>query len=222
VLDVLDADVDALLNVAAVDDLVRDHTDGAGGNVVDDAGLAVVDWRLEGVNHRACGRRLLTLVGHALLLRSVGDDVDNVSDLEDAEVGREVGSTVLWLSAGQFLSGRRRPDLGQEMDTVGRRLTDGRHYAVSRLHAVCRQHSACQCLPFRPKSLSLACAHRCAQRTAELLREHVARTRAATEGVRHFWGFCTVRGRSEGACRRYRRRDRCRTVQTTGLQATGQ
>ena len=78
VLDVLDSEVDSLLHVSVSDNLEDDHSNTSGGDVVDDTGLSVV-----------------ALVGHTLLLSSVGLDINDISDLVDRKVRRKRDRTLL-------------------------------------------------------------------------------------------------------------------------------
>ena len=76
--DVLDADVDALLKDAAIDELVHTDTDGGLGNVEDDTGAAVV-----------------VLVGHALVDGGISEDVNVVTDLDGHHLLGEVDGPLL-------------------------------------------------------------------------------------------------------------------------------
>ena len=69
-----DSDIDSLLDVAVPHFLVDDNADGCAGDIVDYAGLAVVDF-----------------VRHAFLDGPVGFDVDNVTDSV-----RTTSAVVLW------------------------------------------------------------------------------------------------------------------------------
>lgn len=89
-LQVLNADVDLLLNDAGVDALVQQNTDGTGGNVPDDSGLSVV-----------------VLVGHTLVDLSGSLHINDVSDVEGREVGREVSRAVLSVGDGELVAGAR-------------------------------------------------------------------------------------------------------------------
>ena len=74
----LNTEVDTLLNVTVANNLLDDDTNGGLGYVVDNTSLTVVK-----------------LVGHTLLDRTVGLDVNNVTDLVDFKVGGHGNSTML-------------------------------------------------------------------------------------------------------------------------------
>ena len=78
VLDVLNSQVQSLLNVSVTDHLVNDNTDGGLGNVVDNTSLTVVK-----------------LVWHTLLDRTIGLDIDNVTNFVDLQVGGQWDGTIL-------------------------------------------------------------------------------------------------------------------------------
>jgi hypothetical protein len=103
---VLDADVDALLDVAVADLAVEDDTDGGLGHVVDDTGLSVVDlvWlcRVLVAMSRGSASPWLEVCAsiqdstyHALLDGTIGDDINDIADLVLSEVGRQSDHTLL-------------------------------------------------------------------------------------------------------------------------------
>ena len=88
--DVLDANVDALLKDAAVDELVHTDTNGGLGNIEDDTGAAVV-----------------VLVGHTLVDGGISEDVNVVTDLDGHHVLGEVDGSLLPEVLGEHVAGTR-------------------------------------------------------------------------------------------------------------------
>lgn len=74
----LNAEVDTLLEVSVANDLLDNDTNGGLGNVVDNTGLTVVE-----------------LVRHTLLDRTVGLDVNDITNLVNLQVGRKRDGTML-------------------------------------------------------------------------------------------------------------------------------
>jgi len=85
VTDVLDADVEALLQLAAVDDLVDLDTDGVGGNVEHNTGATVVVGK-----------------GHTLLDGRISDNVDVLATLELGQVAGQGRHALLAESLGEL------------------------------------------------------------------------------------------------------------------------
>lgn len=98
-LDVLEANADALADRAVADDLVDDHADTTGGDVPDDAGAAVV-----------------VLVGHTLAHGRIRNDVDEVADLHGGQEGRHRGDAVLTELLGEEVAGAALVTVGVDHD----------------------------------------------------------------------------------------------------------
>jgi hypothetical protein len=99
VLDVLDADVHPLLEVAVADDLVHDHADRVWCDVVHDPRPAILSSACQTRMYKAMmDGPLVELVGHTLVLRSVRLDVDDVADVEGDEVCRELDHTMICIA----------------------------------------------------------------------------------------------------------------------------
>jgi hypothetical protein len=90
VLNVLNADVEALLDNAVADLLVDNDTNGTRSDVPDNAGTAVVE-----------------LVGHALVDGTVTLDIDVVSDAEGRQIGAHVRKAMAPEGLGEQVTGLR-------------------------------------------------------------------------------------------------------------------
>ena len=99
--DVLNTDVHPLLDVAVADDLVNDDTDSVGGNIVDNTGPAGPRGSSSAFTRGTDASRyapVVVLVWHTTLLGSVSLDVDDVTDPEGDQVGRQLDSTMFYRS----------------------------------------------------------------------------------------------------------------------------
>jgi len=92
VTNMLDSDMNALFDDAAVDLLVHSDTDGGLGDIEDDTGASVV-----------------SLVGHTLVDGGIGEDIDVVTDLDVHKVLRQVDGTILPELLGKHVA-RTRSD----------------------------------------------------------------------------------------------------------------
>ena len=105
-LQVLNADVDLLLNNAGVDTLVEQNTDGTGSDVPDNTSLSVV-----------------VLVGHTLVNLTGGLHVDDVSYVEGAQIGGQMGGTVLTGRDSESVAGARAITIRERHPTIHNTFT---------------------------------------------------------------------------------------------------
>ena len=92
----LDPDVHPLLDVSVADDLVDDDTNSTGSDIVDNASSTVVTCKsCVRCETRSRDEPMVVFVRHALLLGSVGLDVNNVTNPVVKEVCREFDVTLL-------------------------------------------------------------------------------------------------------------------------------
>ena len=103
----LNAEVDALLHVAATNLLVDDHTNGGLGDVVDDTSATDNHKSVTFPQIKQLSKDIpmVELVGHTLLDGSVGLNVDNIASLVGLQVGRKRDGAMVAELAREHVAG---------------------------------------------------------------------------------------------------------------------
>lgn len=95
-LDVLDTDVHALLDVSVSDNLVDDNTDSVWCHVVHNTSSPKITIRIFVNNFEITFAPMVVFVGHTLLLGSVCFDIDDISNPEVDEIRRHLDWAMVW------------------------------------------------------------------------------------------------------------------------------
>jgi hypothetical protein len=91
----LKTEVNTFLHVTISDDLMNDNADSRWGDVVHDSGTSSDHNQRINLIHNHRNTPMVIFVGHALLLRSVGLDINDISYMVVDEESRQLNGTML-------------------------------------------------------------------------------------------------------------------------------